>query len=459
MPFLSHLSEDVISIILDYLNSKEFIRIVYMTTKKCCISGSIIRKETIKHLKQTWNISDKYLSRFIQYYSHGSNHNHIDFKSYLPYAIPIMESLRLSDDHSNNSDLILINNQSVKFNGIVGISNRSVVSSQSFPAGTSTFLKILTDMEQAMKHRSLSELVNIMKRVKSIILDQSRKSDFQTLADFSSPIFSSPFLYKSRTLQNRVGSSGYIGIDNSYMSGGSHVTSWNNAHMEVSSSLSSSSSSLYHSDYTVLTRPGVNSKSISRASSFNSFQDGSIDYKYRIQSYLLPRSIAYFEVKITKNQQISTNQNTDMFMLDHIPIQLPVADPPIECVAVGLSTSAFDIKDKMPGWDCESYGYHGDDGGIFYGNGHKFDEYGPAFGPGDIVGCGLDYKRKEIFYTLNGSYLGPAFLDVNIGSSYFPTVGIDAYVSVTFNFGCQPFEYDLAGHIEREYDNHIESHY
>ena len=98
--------------------------------------------------------------------------------------------------------------------------------------------------------------------------------------------------------------------------------------------------------------------------------------------------------------------------------------------------------------DCESYGYHGDDGGIFHGNGHKFDEYGPAFGPGDIVGCGLDYIKKEIFYTLNGSYLGPAFLDVNIGSSFSPTVGIDAYVSVTFNFGCKPFEYDLASHID-----------
>ena len=33
------------------------------------------------------------------------------------------------------------------------------------------------------------------------------------------------------------------------------------------------------------------------------------------------------------------------------------------CVAIGLATDQFDNNTRFPGWDFESYGYHGDDGG------------------------------------------------------------------------------------------------
>jgi len=290
MSFLFQLSDDTMSIVLDYLTSKEFIRIVFMTTKKSNISGSLIRRETIKHLKQTWNISNKDLCRFIRYYNnHGPNP--IDFKSYLQYAVPIIETVRLSSsstgvDNNNNSnnDLILLDNQSVKFDGIVGNGNSSVVSTQPFPAGSSAFLKILTDMEQAMKHRSLQELVNIMKRVKTIILDRSSKSNLHTLADFKPPEFSSPFLYKSR-INTSVRSSS---VGNT---GSSHNNSSNNI-------MSSWEGNAYY--YT-----NTSGKSMSRASSFNSLQDGHGGYHCTIQSYLQPRSVAYFEVKIERN-----NRNT-----------------------------------------------------------------------------------------------------------------------------------------------------
>ena len=37
------------------------------------------------------------------------------------------------------------------------------------------------------------------------------------------------------------------------------------------------------------------------------------------------------------------------------------------CVAIGLSTSNFQLKNKQPGWDKFSLGLHGDDGCLFHG--------------------------------------------------------------------------------------------
>ncbi|CAN0447488.1 unnamed protein product, partial [Discosporangium mesarthrocarpum] len=77
-----------------------------------------------------------------------------------------------------------------------------------------------------------------------------------------------------------------------------------------------------------------------------------------------------------------------------------------DCIAVGLSKAAFMLWGKMPGWDGQSYGYHSDDGGAFHDSGSMVFKCGPSFGPGDVVGCGLDYSGGEdtadIFFTLNG---------------------------------------------------------
>lgn len=118
-----------------------------------------------------------------------------------------------------------------------------------------------------------------------------------------------------------------------------------------------------------------------------------------------------------------------------------------ECVAVGLSTLAFRPRDKMPGWDDHSYGYHGDDGGIFHGQGEMIKRYGPPFGPGDTVGCGLEYSSKKIFFVKNGEFLGFAFdvlRDDVIERGLYPTVGVDTECPLFVNFGAHPFCFDLA---------------
>ncbi len=117
-----------------------------------------------------------------------------------------------------------------------------------------------------------------------------------------------------------------------------------------------------------------------------------------------------------------------------------------ECVAIGLSTLSFNPRSRMPGWDEHSFGYHGDDGGIFHGHGDMLRRYGPSFGPGDTVGCGLDYSTRKVFFVKNGEFLGWAFENVDeemLDRGLYPTVGVDTECPVHVNFGKLPFKFDL----------------
>jgi hypothetical protein len=57
-------------------------------------------------------------------------------------------------------------------------------------------------------------------------------------------------------------------------------------------------------------------------------------------------------------------------------------------------------NDLMPGWDTESWGYHGDDGKKFGDNDGQGWQYGPTYGNGDTVGCGFDYIRDVFLARL-----------------------------------------------------------
>ena len=63
---------------------------------------------------------------------------------------------------------------------------------------------------------------------------------------------------------------------------------------------------------------------------------------------------------------------------------------------------------RLPGWDKQSYGYHGDDGHSFCSSGTG-QAYGPTFTTGDVIGCGLNLIDGSCFYTKNGIHLGAAF--------------------------------------------------
>jgi hypothetical protein len=124
--------------------------------------------------------------------------------------------------------------------------------------------------------------------------------------------------------------------------------------------------------------------------------------KLCVEIDLTPRMMAYFEVSILRKDDVNLNGDKDetgtawssFRMQPPRPRMVRAEDQNIPqnqnevhsaCVAVGLSTQGFYDSSRMPGWDSSSYGYHGDDGGIFHSHGEMIRVYGPTYNVGDTV--------------------------------------------------------------------------
>jgi Ran-binding protein 9/10 len=73
-------------------------------------------------------------------------------------------------------------------------------------------------------------------------------------------------------------------------------------------------------------------------------------------------------------------------------------------IGVGFSSKSASLN-RAPGWEPESWGYHGDDGHCFQAQ-NVGKQYGPTFGYGDTIGCGVNFRTGTAFFTKNGHYLG-----------------------------------------------------
>ena len=110
-------------------------------------------------------------------------------------------------------------------------------------------------------------------------------------------------------------------------------------------------------------------------------------------------------------------------------------------IAIGLADGSFALN-RQPGWEPNSYGYHGYDGRR-YADSERGEHFAPRFGTGDVVGCGLLAARREVFFTKNGQHLGVAFAEIAPGR-YYPTVGLHSPGEVvSLNFGGAPFTFDV----------------
>ncbi|OWO97480.1 hypothetical protein B2J93_9101 [Marssonina coronariae] len=110
-------------------------------------------------------------------------------------------------------------------------------------------------------------------------------------------------------------------------------------------------------------------------------------------------------------------------------------------IGIGFSSKNVPLS-RLPGWEPESWAYHGDDGHSF-GCNSSGKHYGPPFNAGDIIGCGINFRTNSAFFTKNGDHLGTAFRDINKEKLY-PSVGMKkAGEHVRVNFGQIPFVFDI----------------
>jgi len=131
-------------------------------------------------------------------------------------------------------------------------------------------------------------------------------------------------------------------------------------------------------------------------------------------------------------------------------------------IGIGFSGPRVSLE-RLPGYDVDSWGYHGDDGMTFccQSTGKK---YGPTFTTNDVVGCGVNFMTGCAFFTKNGALI-PGIFTVLYGSAHstcsqtpgnafrdlkeiklYPSVGAKrpgAHLRV--NFGQMPFMFDIDG--------------
>lgn len=117
--------------------------------------------------------------------------------------------------------------------------------------------------------------------------------------------------------------------------------------------------------------------------------------------------------------------------------------------SIGIGFSGKNVPlSRLPGWEPDSWAYHGDDGHSFCCQ-SSGKHYGPPFTAGDIIGCGVNFRTGSAFFTKNGDHLGTAFREIK--GKLFPSVGMKkSGEHIRVNFGQSPFVFDIDGMIANE---------
>jgi hypothetical protein len=114
-------------------------------------------------------------------------------------------------------------------------------------------------------------------------------------------------------------------------------------------------------------------------------------------------------------------------------------------IGIGLSTANVSLN-RLPGWEKDSYGYHGDDGHAFSCSGVG-KSYGPTFTTGHVIGCGVNYIDQTVFYTKDGVMIGTAFR--HVCGPLYPSVGLRTQGEIIeANFGQLPFIFDIDSYVK-----------
>ncbi|KAK4033739.1 hypothetical protein C8A01DRAFT_49718 [Parachaetomium inaequale] len=124
-----------------------------------------------------------------------------------------------------------------------------------------------------------------------------------------------------------------------------------------------------------------------------------------------------------------------------------IKTPPI---AIGFASKETSTS-RAPGWEPDSWGYHGDDGHSFASQ-NTGKPYADIFGVGDTVGCLVNFRLNHALFTKNGRELPIAFKDTpfkDVKGKLYPIVGLKKKEDhIMANFGQRPFMFDIDGYMK-----------
>lgn len=136
----------------------------------------------------------------------------------------------------------------------------------------------------------------------------------------------------------------------------------------------------------------------------------------------------YYEITVTETEEFEQSKYSD--------------------IAVGFCTLGASAL-EYPGWEpsgrapyARSWAYHGDDGGYGASSGTFIQDETRRYGPGDTIGCGVDFATNTIWFTKNGRMSDVTeFADVR--GRLFPVLGMNGgAVKLETNFpGGKPFQW------------------
>ena len=121
-------------------------------------------------------------------------------------------------------------------------------------------------------------------------------------------------------------------------------------------------------------------------------------------------------------------------------------------IAVGICTKASKVT-RFPGWDTCSFGYHGDDGGIYCESETVPFKTEEKFESGDEIGVLLDFNTATLTFSKNKNDIKTIKLVANqMDQVFYPSVGIrsegaivqlkcsKSFCDNTIECVCAPFE-------------------
>ncbi|KAG0219813.1 hypothetical protein BGX31_011157 [Mortierella sp. GBA43] len=153
-------------------------------------------------------------------------------------------------------------------------------------------------------------------------------------------------------------------------------------------------------------------------------------------SYIKYRSDMTLSASVTANHPINPSSGVFYF-------EITVDQSKGNAMSIGIASKSL-RKNCQVGWDLNSWGYHNVNGYLFFGNGNQSIQYSYEFNEEDVIGCGINFFDRTVFFTLNGHMLGVAFRFIKDTLPLYPAVGLShSGTVINANFGDQTFLFNI----------------